>query len=91
MRAFILYYNKSGRKSGTRLSKSWIDAIKEKTGYEISELVTDAPRGSVIKKKIEKYFPGVPKIPGSEYILKSLPSFGGDWEQYYDIRMEWKK
>jgi len=52
---------------------------------------TDAPRGSVIRKKIEKYFPGVSKIPASEYILKSLPSFGGDWKQYYDIRMEWKK
>ena len=28
------------------------------------------------------------KIPGSGYILKLLPSYGGDWEQYYEIRME---
>ena len=61
------------------------------TGFEISELVTDAPRGEVIKTKIEKYFPEASKIPGSGYILKLLPSYGGDWEQYYEIRMEWKK
>jgi len=30
------------------------------------------------------------KNPGSGYILKLLPSYGGDWEQYYEIRMEWK-
>ena len=58
---------------------------------EILELVTDAPRGEVIKTKIEKYFPEASKIPGSGYILKLLPSYGGDWEQYYEIRMEWKK
>ena len=40
---------------------------------------------------IEKYFPEASKIPGSGYILKLLPSYGGDWEQYYEIRMEWKK
>ena len=41
--------------------------------------------------KIEKYFPQVLKIPGFEYILNKLPGFGGDWEQYYEIRMEWKE
>ena len=45
----------------------------------------------VIKTKIEKYFPEASKIPGSGYILKLLPSYGGNWEQYYEIRMEWKK
>ena len=84
-------YNKSGWRSGTRLPKSWSDAIKEKTTFEISELVTDAPRGKVIKTKIEKYFPQVLNIPGFEYILNKLPSFGGYWEQYYEIRMEWKE
>ena len=53
------------------------------------KLVTDAPRGEVIKTKIEKYFPEASKIPGSGYILKLLPSYGGDWEQYYEIRLEW--
>ena len=48
------------------------------TGFEISELVTDAPRGEVIKTKIEKYFPEASKIPGSGYIFKLLPSYGGD-------------
>ena len=53
------------------------------------KLVTDASRGEVIKTKIEKYFPEASKIPGSGYILKLLPSYGGDWEQYYEIRLEW--
>ena len=52
------------------------------------KLVTDAPLGEVIKTKIEKYFPEASKIPGSGYILKLLPSYGGDWEQYYEIRLE---
>lgn len=89
--ATFTVYNKSGWHSGTRLPKSWTNAIKEKTSYEISDLVTDAPRGEVIKTKIEKYFPKASKIPGSGYILKLLPSYGGDWEQYYEIRMEWKE
>ena len=59
--------------------------------FEISELVTDAPRGKVIKTKIEKYFPLTLKILGFEYILDKLPSFGGNWKQYYEIRMEWKE
>jgi len=61
------------------------------TGFEISELVTDASRGEVIKTKIKKYFPHASKIPGFGYILNSLPSYGGDWDQYYEVRMEWKK
>ena len=89
--ATFTIYNKSGWRSGTRLPKSWSDAIKEKTTFEISELVTDAPRGKVIKTKIEKYFPQVLNIPGFKYILNKLPSFGGNWEQYYEIRMEWKE
>ena len=82
--------NQIGR-AGTRLPQSWSDKIKDMTGFEIPELVTDAPRGEVIKTKFEKYFPEASKIPGSGYILKLLPSYGGDWEQYYEIRMEWKK
>ena len=89
--ATFTVYNKSGWHSGTRLPASWTKAIKEKTSYEIFDLVTDAPRGEVIKTKIEKYFPEASKISGSGYILKLLPSYGGDWEQYYEIRMEWKK
>ena len=89
--ATFTVYNKSGWHSGTRLPASWTKAIKEKTSYEIFDLVTDAPREEVIKTKIEKYFPKASKIPGSGYILKLLPSYGGNWEQYYEIRMEWKK
>ena len=89
--ATFTVYNKSGWHSGTRLPPTWIKAIKEMTSYEIKDLVTDAPRGQVIKTKILKYFPFVLKIPGMSYILDRLPSFGGDWEQYYEIRMEWKK
>ena len=59
--------------------------------YEVFDLVTDARRGEVIKTKIEKYFPEASKFPGSGYILKLLPSYGGDWEQYHEIRMEWKE
>ena len=89
--ATFTVYNKSGWKSGTRLPKSWRETIKEKTTFDISELVTDAPRGQVIKTKIEKSFPWILNLPGTGYILRLLPSYGGDWEQYYEIRMEWKK
>ncbi len=89
--ATFTVYNKSGWHSGTRLPKSWRDTIKEATSYDIVDLVTDAPRGEVIKTKIKKYFPESAKIPGSGYILELLPSYGGDWEQYYNIRMEWKE
>lgn len=89
--ASFTVYNKSGWRSGTRLPKSWSDAIRDKTTFEISELVTDAPRGEVIKTKIQKFFPNASKIPGFKHILELLPSYGGDWEQYYEIRMEWKK
>ena len=68
--ATFTVYNKSGWRSGTRLPKSWTDAIKEKTSYEIFDLVTDAPRGEVIKTKIEKYFPEASKIPGSGKYVK---------------------
>ncbi len=83
--------NTSGWRSGTRLPKSWTNAIKEITGFEITELVTDAPRGKVIQEKIRKHCPTLLKIPGSSYILEKLPSFGGNWEQIYHIRMEWKE
>ena len=89
--ATFTVYNKSGWHSGTRLPKSWSQALKKLTGYELRDLVTDAPRGEVLKTKIEKYFPNASKIPVFGYILKLLPSFGGDWEQYYEIRMEWKE
>ena len=89
--ATFTVYNKSGWHSGTRLPKSWSDTIKKATSYDIVDLVTDAPRGEVVKTKIKKYFPEESKIPGSGYILELLPSYGGTWEQYYEIRMEWKK
>ena len=89
--ATFTVFNTSGWHSGTRLPPTWINAIKEKTSYEIQDLVSDAPRGEVIKNKIEKYFPAVLQIPRLQYILKQLPSFGGNWNQYYEIRMEWKR
>ena len=89
--ATFTVFNTSGWHSGTRLPPTWIKAIKEKTSYEMQDLVSDAPRGEVIKNKIEKYFPAALQIPGLQYILKKLPSFGGNWIQHYEIRMEWKR
>ena len=45
-------------------------AIKEKTTFEISELVTDAPCGKVIKTKNENYFPLTLKILGFVRVMK---------------------
>ena len=68
------------------------NVVRRATNSDIKTMEKlDSRRGEVIKTKIEKYFPEASKIPGSGYILKLLPSYGGDWEQYYEIRMEWKK
>lgn len=82
-------YNKSGWHSGTRLPKSWTNIIMKKTGYNIRHLVSDAPRGETLRKKLVEKFPDILKVPSIEMLLKRLPSFGGNWEQYYEIEMNW--
>ena len=42
------------------------------------------------KQKLKNIFLSIEKSRFRIYI-KLLPSYGGDWEQYYEIRMEWKK
>ena len=64
---------------------------KSNADIVIGNYIEISEKREVIKTKIEKYFPKASKIPGSGYILKLLPSYGGNWEQYYEIRMEWKK
>ena len=88
--ASFTVYNKSDWNSPPLLPDIWCRTIEEATSYALAELVTNAPRGEVFKTKIKHCFPEESKIPGSGYLLALLPSFGGTWEQYYDIRMEWK-
>ncbi len=87
--ATFTVHNTSGWRSGTRLPKSWTDAVKKSTRFEINELVTDAPRGEVLKTKLTKSMPWLLDIPGAGYILNSLPSFGGNWDQIYEVEMKW--
>lgn len=89
-------YNKSSWHSGTRLPKSWTNYIEEKTGYHIEDLVTSAPRGKTLQSKVKSLIPRS-LLQNSftrviiEGLLNELPSFGGDWEQYYEIEAKWEK
>ncbi len=87
--AEFLVYNKSGWRSGTRLPVTWQYAVRRKTSRTVTEFIDDAPRGSVLKYKILYAFPGLARIPAAVFLLDMLPSFGGDWEQFYLIRMPW--
>jgi RHS repeat-associated protein len=76
--------NRSHWQSGTRLPKTWTAAIKEATGFEITELVTSAPRGAVIVTKIENLI-GI-KIP--DFLRNRIKiSIGGDWNQTYKVEI----
>ncbi|TAE89850.1 MAG: RHS repeat-associated core domain-containing protein, partial [Verrucomicrobia bacterium] len=81
--------NTSGWRSGTRLPATWTTYIRSKTGLEVTEFVTDAPRGQVVAQKMRQRFGSVLSyLPGSDRVLGLLPSFGGNWEQSYDVKVE---
>ena len=82
-------YNKSGWHSGTRLPVSWQNEIKQRTGCDIKDLVTDAKRGEVLKTKFKQKFPEAASYIPSFLMNVVWPSFGGTWEQEYNIEMEW--
>ena len=83
-------YNVSSWHSGTRLPKSWTDFIRTNTGFEIYDLVTSAPRGETLKIKLCSLIPNyLLQIQWVSDILAHLPSFGGDWTQYYDVVVKW--
>jgi len=57
-------------------------------------LVTSAPRGQTLNEKIKAMIPEEAlnhRINGTTLreLLDRLPSFGGDWEQYFEIEMRW--
>lgn len=83
--------NKSNWHSGTRLPKTWQDYIQEKTGYEIEDLVSSEPRGKVLQNKIHKLILNSdlknPISKGIINLVEKLPSFGGGWEQYYEVEV----
>ena len=76
--------NLSHWSSGTRLPKTWTDAIKKVTGFEILELVTSAPRGEVVITKIESLLGR--KIPNF-FRNKIKISIGGNWKQTYIVEI----
>ena len=83
-------FNVSSWHSGTRLPKSWTDFIRENTGYEIHDLVTSAPRGETMKTKIRSLLPEyLLHFQWVNDILANVPSFGGNWTQYYDVIVKW--
>jgi len=56
---------------------------------EITDLVSDAPRGQVLRAKLIQKYPEILNTPSIEMLLSKLPSYGGNWEQYYEIEMKW--
>jgi len=81
--------NTSDWRSGTRLPASWTNLIQEKTGMNITELVTDAPRGLVLQTKLRQRFPSIAGLPGIRGLISRLPSFGGNWDQIYKVKAKW--
>lgn len=81
--------NKSGWHSATRLPKTWQNIIKRAIDVDIVDIVTDAPRGQVLKTKLLQRFPSINNYEWLRAQLDSLPSFGGDWNQEYEIEMVW--
>jgi hypothetical protein len=82
----ILISNKSGWYSGTRLPKTWQDKIKELSGIEMTNLVDDAPRGETVKRKLHPFI-----VSAVETVGFKIPSFGGNFWQYFHIKDTWKK
>jgi hypothetical protein len=77
--------NTSSWYSGTRLPKSWQNKIKKETGYEILNLVDSAPRSETVKRKLSPLV-----IKTLEYMGLNIPSFGGNWEQEFYVKTNWK-
>jgi hypothetical protein len=76
--------------SGTRLPMSWTNEIERFTSRRITVLVSEPPTGKKLHKQIIHRFPAAGRIPGFSFIMHRLPTFGRDWEQVYEIRMEWQ-
>ncbi|WP_136667930.1 hypothetical protein [Flavobacterium sp. H122] len=82
-----LVSNRSHWYSGTRLPKSWQNKLDETLGFSIENLVDSAPRGQTIKRKLPIFISN--KLE-SEFNF-SLPSFGGDLRQEFNIETIWIK
>jgi hypothetical protein len=92
--------NVSGWRSATRLPKSWTTKIEDKLGVQINQVFSDGPRGGTMTQKLNnqiasmnakiaqmrggRFVPNVPSIPNG-----SLPSFGGNWKQVYQMQGQW--
>jgi hypothetical protein len=77
--------NTSSWYSGTRLPKTWQDKIKKTIGFEIKNLVDSAPRGETIKRKLPSII-----VKTLEYLGVIIPSFGGNWEQEFNVKTNWE-
>ena len=54
------------------------------------DLVMSAPRGETLKIKLRSLIPNdLLQFQWGSDILAHLPSFGGDWTQYYDVVVKW--
>lgn len=77
--------NVSSWYSGSRLPKSWQDKIKKTIGFEIKNLVDSAPRGETIRRKMPYQIARTIQLMGI-----NIPSFGGNWEQEFNIKTHWQ-
>lgn len=77
--------NTSSWYSGTRLPKSWQEAIKNTIHLDIENLVNSAPRGETIKRKLHQTI-----VRYLESIGVYIPSFGGNWNQEFNIQTTWE-
>lgn len=77
--------NTSSWYSGTRLPKSWQDRIEDVAGVKIENLVDSAPRSETISRKLPYYVKET-----LEWMGINIPSFGGNWEQVFNISTQWE-
>ena len=65
------------------MNEKWIEEIKRNESSE--------PRGKVLQNKIHKLILNSdlknPISKGIINLVEKLPSFGGDWEQYYEVEV----
>lgn len=71
--------------SGTRLPKSWQNKIKSDLGVEIPNIIDSAPRGQTIKRKLPTKV-----VSTIEYLGLVIPSFGGNWQQEFNLKTTWQ-
>jgi hypothetical protein len=76
--------NTSSWYSATRLPKSWQNRLRETLGIEMKSIFTNGERGTTIRNTLNEKI-----VIALDYLGIDIPSFGGNWDQIYEIETTW--